>query len=129
MISVSGLQPNPDHVLAVTQAPSPHDAQSLRSFLGLIAWYSKFIANYALLVELLHALLHKSADFHWTDDTQENVTRVKELITASPALALFDPSFPAVVNDRHIRLWHWWCADPGLGSYRTDSCISCLSTN
>ena len=66
LVSASGLHPDPGHVQAVTQAHPPHDAQSLHSFLGLTAWYSKFIPNYATLMEPLRALLRKSTDFHWT---------------------------------------------------------------
>lgn len=91
-----GLHPNPDNVLAIQQAP--HDAQSLHSFLGLAGWYSKSIPNYATLVEPLRALLRKFTGFCWTDEAQEHFSCVKNLITASPALALFDPSLPMTVT-------------------------------
>ncbi len=41
---------------------------TLRSFFGLAGWYSKFIPNYATLVEPLRALLRKSIGFCWTDE-------------------------------------------------------------
>ncbi|CAM5077370.1 unnamed protein product [Eretmochelys imbricata] len=34
-ISQAGLKPDPDHILAISNAPPPTDLQTLRSFLGL----------------------------------------------------------------------------------------------
>ncbi len=102
VISASGLHPNPDHVLAIQQAPPPHDARSLHSFLGLAGWYFKFIPNYATLVEPLRALLQKATGFCWTDEVQEHFNRLKHLITTSPALALLDPTVTTDASDYGI---------------------------
>ncbi|KAL7856478.1 hypothetical protein SRHO_G00153770 [Serrasalmus rhombeus] len=98
VISATGLHPDPEHVVAVTQAPPPQDAHALRSFLGLTGWYAKFIPNYATLVEPLRAVLRKSTGFCWTDEANENFSRVKQIISTSHALALFDPSCPTTVT-------------------------------
>ena len=55
VISEKGMSPYTEHVVAVTQAPPPKDASALCSFLGLTSWYSKFIPNYAIVVEPLRA--------------------------------------------------------------------------
>ncbi|KAL7861715.1 hypothetical protein SRHO_G00131560 [Serrasalmus rhombeus] len=89
---------DPEHVVAVTQAPPPQDAHALRSFLGLTGWYAKFIPNYATLVEPLRAVLRKSTGFCWTDEANEKFSRVKQIISTSHALALFDPSCPTTVT-------------------------------
>ncbi|CAM4492671.1 unnamed protein product [Caretta caretta] len=52
-ISQAGLKPDPDHILAISNAPPPTDLQTLRSFLGLTFWYAKFIPNYASVIEPL----------------------------------------------------------------------------
>ncbi|XP_051784491.1 uncharacterized protein K02A2.6-like [Erpetoichthys calabaricus] len=97
-ISSAGLQPNVEHIRAVTEAPPPHDVSSLRSFLGLTAWYSKFIPNYATVVEPLRELLRNSGGFSWTNMAQESYDCIKNLIATSPVLAIFDPSLPAIVT-------------------------------
>lgn len=107
------MHPNPDHVLAIQQAPPPHDAQSLRSFLGLAGWYSKFIPNYATLVKPLRALLRKSTGFCWTGEAQEYFNHLKHLITTSPALALYDPTLPTTVTTD--------ASDYGVGAVLTQS--------
>ena len=78
VISEKVMSPNTKHVVAVTQAPPPKDASALRSFLGLTSWYSKFIPNYATIVEPLRALLRKDADFPWTEACHTQFERVKK---------------------------------------------------
>jgi len=46
-----GLMPDHSHLEAIRNAPPPSDEPTLRSFLGLTAWYAKFIPNYASVVE------------------------------------------------------------------------------
>lgn len=57
MLSEKGLQPDASHVSAVADAPPPADEVSIRSFLGLTSWYSKFIPNFATVVEPLSMFL------------------------------------------------------------------------
>lgn len=92
-ITKDGLLPNDDHIVAIRDAPAPADATSLRSFLGLTLWYSKFIQNYATVVEPMRAVLW-DATFTWTEDAQRSFQQVKLLITDSSALAMFDPHCP-----------------------------------
>ena len=96
-ISKEGLLPNDDHIAAIRDAPSPSDPATLRSFLGLTLWYSKFIQNYATVVEPMRDVLRR-ATFTWTDEAQSSFQQVKLLITDSSSLALFDPSLPTIVS-------------------------------
>ncbi|CAM5112400.1 unnamed protein product [Eretmochelys imbricata] len=65
-ISQAGLKPDPDHILAISNAPPPTDLQTLHSFLGLTSWYAKFISSYASVIELLRELLRRSSTLVWT---------------------------------------------------------------
>ena len=67
LVSAQGIEPDIEHVKAIAQAPPPHDAGTLRSFLGILSWYNKFIPNYATVVERLCAVLRSDSDFKWTD--------------------------------------------------------------
>ena len=97
-IGPEGLLPDDSHVAAILNAPPPTDPTTLRSFLGLSAWYSKFVPNYATVVEPMRALLRKDCPFQWNNTAQAALDRVKQLIVHSPALVLFDPSKPAIVS-------------------------------
>ncbi len=97
-LSEKGLQPDASHVSAVSDAPPPADEVSLRSFLGLTSWYSKFMPNYATVVEPLRVLLRGSTSFVWSSEAQESFETVKGLIVNSAALALFNPELPTIVT-------------------------------
>ncbi|KAJ8335337.1 hypothetical protein SKAU_G00386790 [Synaphobranchus kaupii] len=97
-IGPEGLLPDDCHVAAILNAPPPTDPTTLRSFLGLSAWYSKFVPNYATVVEPMRALLRKDCPFQWNKTAQAALDRVKQLIVHSPALVLFDPSKSTIVS-------------------------------
>ncbi|CAM5087181.1 unnamed protein product [Natator depressus] len=77
-ISQDGLKPDPDHILAISNAPPPTDLQTLHSFLVLTSWYAKFIHNYASVIEPLRELLRRSLTLVWTMDAQ--ATKMERLL-------------------------------------------------
>lgn len=97
-LAADDLHPDDAHTTAITNAPPPNDAATLRSFLGLSAWYSKFVPAYATLVEPMRALLRKDCEFHWTTEAQESFDRVKQAIVDSPALSLFNPNHSTILS-------------------------------
>jgi len=44
-ISGQGLQPTDEKIQAIKKAPAPQDVTQLKSFLGLLNYYSKFLPN------------------------------------------------------------------------------------
>eukprot|EP00057_Strongylocentrotus_purpuratus_P015142 XP_011669616.1 PREDICTED: uncharacterized protein LOC105440782 [Strongylocentrotus purpuratus] len=62
-ISCNGLSPDDSHVKAILEAPAPTDIGMLRSVLGMINYYAKFVPNYATVVEPLRCLLRKDFDY------------------------------------------------------------------
>ncbi|KAL1277069.1 hypothetical protein QQF64_023742 [Cirrhinus molitorella] len=113
VVSKNGIIPDDEHLSAIMDAPAPHDFASLRSFLGLISWYSKFLPNFASVAEPLRVLLRDTsdADFEWTDSADCSFKALKELLSRSPVLALFDPSLPIIVSTD--------ASDYGLGGVLT----------
>ncbi len=56
-IDASGVHTSSKKVSAITEAPAPWNIQELRSFLGLINYYAKFIPNLASCLHPLYNLL------------------------------------------------------------------------
>ena len=58
-INSQGLQPAESKVDAMTEAPPPKDVSELKSFLGMVNYYRKFLPNLATTLAPLHRLLQK----------------------------------------------------------------------
>ena len=64
-----GLHALPSKVKAIVAAPAPRNVQELRSFLGLLNYYSKFIQNLSLsIIHPLNQLLQHDVTWKWSDD-------------------------------------------------------------
>ncbi|KAJ8373726.1 hypothetical protein SKAU_G00043060 [Synaphobranchus kaupii] len=98
-VSADGLLPDAVRIQAVVDAPAPTDATTLRSFLGLLSWYSKFLHNHATVVEPMRVCLRQTdSAFEWTDEAQASFETVKQMLVNSQALALFDPSRHTIIS-------------------------------
>ena len=53
VVSKRGIEPDPIKIKAIQEAPIPTNVSDLKSFLGICGYMSKFIPNYANLVEPL----------------------------------------------------------------------------
>uniref|UniRef100_A0A4W5R0Y7 Reverse transcriptase/retrotransposon-derived protein RNase H-like domain-containing protein n=1 Tax=Hucho hucho TaxID=62062 RepID=A0A4W5R0Y7_9TELE len=84
----------PSKVKAVAEAPSPQNMSQLRSFLGLLTYYAKFVPNLANMLKPLHELLNKTKQWKWTDRCEEAFKKVKTALAQSEALTHFNPNLP-----------------------------------
>ena len=60
-IDATGLHALPDKLEAIQNAPAPTNVQELRSFLGLLNYYGKFIPNLSTIIHHLNSLLQHNA--------------------------------------------------------------------
>ena len=58
-ISAKGLQPTTQKVQAFVKAPEPTNVSQLKSFLGVLNYYEKFLPNLSTHLAPLYTLLHK----------------------------------------------------------------------
>jgi hypothetical protein len=73
IISARGVRPNEDKVAAIRDIPIPTNAKEVRSFLGVINYYLRFLGNLAGKVEPLNRLLKKNAKFQVTEEVRESM--------------------------------------------------------
>ncbi|CAI5689948.1 unnamed protein product [Oreochromis niloticus] len=78
VVTADGILPDEEHIDAVLRAPPPSDAVALRSFLGLVSWYSKFLPNFATVVAPMLARANDKNTFTWTSDAQASFEEVKK---------------------------------------------------
>ena len=66
IINAEGLHATPAKIEAIANAPQPRNVQELRSFLGLVNYYGKFIQNMSTVAHPLNNLLRHSTSWNWS---------------------------------------------------------------
>lgn len=79
---------------AIQEVPELQNATELKSFLGLVNYYLKFIPNMSTVVNPLNRLLTFDTPWAWTNACQEAFKKLKEALLNSPLLAHCDPNQP-----------------------------------
>ena len=93
-IDAEGLHTLPGKIEAVVNAPEPKTIQELRSFLGLLNYYSKFLPNLSSVVHPLNSLLQKSKQWKWSKACAQVFQHAKEALSSASVLAHYDPTLP-----------------------------------
>uniref|UniRef100_A0A452HI29 ribonuclease H n=1 Tax=Gopherus agassizii TaxID=38772 RepID=A0A452HI29_9SAUR len=94
IIDSAGLHKAPAKVKAIVEAPPPRNVSQLRSFLGLLNYYGKFISQLATLLKPLHELLGQNKAWKWTEACDVAFNKAKDALLNSEVLMHFDPSLP-----------------------------------
>ena len=92
VVDVSGLHPDPAKVEAITLIIQPQDTTGLRSFLGMVGFYSALIPNYSTLSAPLHALTARNMSVvkDWGEVQTHAFESLKSALAAAPGLAYPD---------------------------------------
>ena len=94
IIDHKGLHTSPQKVAAIQDAPAPSNQQQLRSLLGLLHYYGKFIPNLATLLHPMNQLLKSGSVWNWSPDCQQAFAQAKKLLSSAAVLAHYNPSLP-----------------------------------
>ena len=97
-ISAEGLSASDSKVLGILKASLPRDVTELRSFLGLVNYYGKFLPDLASTLAPLYALLQKHKTWSWGCKEEEGFNKVKEMLKSPRVLVHFDPNLPLIVT-------------------------------
>ncbi|KAL1124816.1 hypothetical protein AAG570_001437 [Ranatra chinensis] len=90
IISKQGAQPDPKKVTAIKEIETPKNIKELRSFLGMINYYRRFINNLAGKTERLTKLLKKNTKFVINEEAKEAFNWCKEKLATVPILQFPD---------------------------------------
>lgn len=90
MIDASGIHPDREKIRAILDMPEPVDVSGVRRFLGMVNQLGKFTPHLAEITKPMRDLLCKKNDWTWGHDQQRCFKQLKESITSTPILALFD---------------------------------------
>ena len=92
-----GTHPTEEKVKAIKEAPAPTNVTQLRSFLGLINYYDKFLPKLAANLTPLYPLLNKRQRWVWNDKQQAAFQHAKDALQSDALLTHYDPAKPLVL--------------------------------
>lgn len=93
-----GLHPLTEKVEAIHKAPTPKSVQELKSYLGLLTYYSKFLPSMSSTLYPLYRLLQKDQQWSWKEEHQKAFECSKSLLSSSSLLINFDPALPLILS-------------------------------
>jgi hypothetical protein len=69
----------------------------VRSFMGLVGYYRRFIVGFSKIFHPITSFQNKGTKFEWTLKCEKNFNLLKELLTSAPMLKIVDPNKSFVV--------------------------------
>lgn len=106
-ITPNGISVDTQNIEAISQWSLPTSLKVLRSFLGFIGYYRKFVKGYGVLTAPLTDMLKREV-FIWTDKSREVFVKLKE--------ALMSPSVLQMPNFDNKIIIECYACGVGLGS-------------
>jgi hypothetical protein len=89
-ISSEGIQVIPERIAVIQKYPPPSNLRDLRRFVGMVAFYARFIPNYSHWAAPLHARKRKRAKFVWDKEQEMAFDSLKQALCEAPVLQIPD---------------------------------------
>lgn len=98
IISKNGLKPNPDKVRVISEFPHPKNQTAIKSFLGMLGYYRRFIHDFSGRAAPLTSLLRKNTKFIWSDECEAAFDYFKSVLLNPPILQFPDFSKQFIIT-------------------------------
>ena len=87
IVSENGVATDPDKVKIVKEYPPPTKVSEVRSFLGFVGYYRKYIKDFCKIAEPLTNLTRKEVHFVWDEKCKTAFETLKQKLQEPPILA------------------------------------------
>ncbi|KAL3213501.1 hypothetical protein MRX96_051675, partial [Rhipicephalus microplus] len=93
-LSADGIHPMTDKFGVIVAVPAPETKPQLRSLLGALNYYEKFLPQLAMLAHPLYKLLRDDQAWAWTSECETAFDDIKAALVSPEVLAHYDPQKP-----------------------------------
>ncbi|GJS96454.1 putative reverse transcriptase domain-containing protein [Tanacetum coccineum] len=90
VVNSDGIHVDPSKIEAVKNWEVPKSPTEVRSILGLVGYYRRFIANFFKIAKSLTVLTQKHKKYVWGDEQEVAFQTLKDKLCNAPVLALLD---------------------------------------
>ncbi|XP_058128391.1 uncharacterized protein K02A2.6-like [Anopheles ziemanni] len=97
LIDANGIHKIQKKVEAIQQMPTPKNREEVRSFVGLINYYGRFLQNLSTILYPLNNLLKQDVPFQWNKQCNDSFKRVKEQVQSEKCLVHYTPELPVLL--------------------------------
>jgi hypothetical protein len=81
---------DPSKVTEIVGWKIPKSVTEVRSFLGLVSYYRRFIEGFSKLAKPMTSLLEKGKEFKWTHECQESFNQLRFRLLSPSVLIMPD---------------------------------------
>ena len=96
-IDTQGIHAFGDTLKAVQDAPAPTNVTELRSYLGMVNHYGRFLPDLATVLAPMHQLLKKDAKWKWGQPQQESFNCTKQMLCSPEVVVHYSTNKPLVL--------------------------------
>ena len=84
IITKDGIQPVENKVEAIDKAPRHTNVSELKAYLGMLAYYNRFLKNLSTLLHPLNSLLQSKVKWTWGVEQEKAFLESKKLLKSDP---------------------------------------------
>ena len=97
-IGYNTIKPIHSKIAAIHKIPSPTGKVALRSFIGALNFYTKFIEKLPINLKPFYDLLHENTSWKWTDEHESLFQKFKRSLTSETELTIPNTKHPFFIT-------------------------------
>ena len=97
IVDKNGVHTSASKTKAIVDMPNPTNVSQLRSFLGMVNHYAKFIRTLNDRLAPFYTLLQKNVEWEWPKTCAAAFSSIKKTLTCPVALTHYDPTVSLVM--------------------------------
>jgi hypothetical protein len=90
IISNGGILVDPTKVKEIVAWSTPTTVTEIRSFLGLVGYYQRFIEGFSKIAKPMTSLLEKGKEYKWDEKCQDSFNQLKLRLMSPTVLVMPD---------------------------------------
>ena len=92
-----GIVVDPSNIRAIMDFPASTIVTEVRSVMGLVGYYRRFVQDFSLIMHPITSLQRKGKKFEWIEECVVIIEKLKHFLTNSLVLNITDPDKEFVV--------------------------------